>query len=65
MILKDHKHYVQGVCWDPLSQFVVTNSSDRWFAVNHVILLLLTFYSPPPPAPQSVPHFCDSGEKNF
>jgi WD40 repeat protein len=29
-ILKDHKHYVQGVCWDPLGQYVVTNSSDRY-----------------------------------
>lgn len=29
MILKDHKHYVQGVCWDPLGQYVATNSSDR------------------------------------
>ena len=29
VILKDHKHYIQGVCWDPLGQFVVTNSSDR------------------------------------
>lgn len=29
VILKDHKHYVQGVCWDPLGQYVVTNSSDR------------------------------------
>lgn len=29
MILKDHKHYVQGVNWDPLGQYVTTNSSDR------------------------------------
>jgi len=29
VILKDHKHYVQGVCWDPLGQYVATNSSDR------------------------------------
>jgi hypothetical protein len=25
----DHKHYIQGVAWDPLGQFVVTQSADR------------------------------------
>lgn len=28
-VLKDHKHFVQGVCWDPLDQLVVTQSCDR------------------------------------
>lgn len=31
--LKDHKHYVQGVAWDPRGQFVATQSCDRC-AVN-------------------------------
>lgn len=25
----DHLHFVQGVAWDPLGNFVVTQSSDR------------------------------------
>nr|VZI50921.1 unnamed protein product [Spirometra erinaceieuropaei] len=29
VILRDHKHYVQGVAWDPLGDFVATMSSDR------------------------------------
>ena len=28
-VLKDHQHFVQGVAWDPLDQFLVTQSSDR------------------------------------
>ncbi|RZF48302.1 hypothetical protein LSTR_LSTR010265 [Laodelphax striatellus] len=28
-ILRDHKSFVQGVAWDPLGQYVATNSSDR------------------------------------
>ncbi|KAJ2698933.1 Chromatin assembly factor 1 subunit, partial [Coemansia spiralis] len=28
-VLADHSHYVQGVAWDPLAQFVATQSSDR------------------------------------
>lgn len=28
-ILTDHKHYVQGVCWDPRNFYVATHSSDR------------------------------------
>lgn len=28
-VLKDHKHFVQGVCWDPLNRFVVSQSCDR------------------------------------
>jgi WD40 repeat protein len=26
---RDHTHYVQGVTWDPLSRYLVTQSSDR------------------------------------
>lgn len=26
---KNHKHFVQGVAWDPAQQFVVTQSADR------------------------------------
>ena len=28
-VLKDHQHFVQGVAWDPLDQFLATQSSDR------------------------------------
>lgn len=28
--LKDHRHFVQGVAWDPLGQFVITQSCDRY-----------------------------------
>lgn len=27
--LSDHTHYVQGVAWDPLNEFLATQSSDR------------------------------------
>lgn len=27
--LEKHKHYVQGVAWDPLSAFLMTLSADR------------------------------------
>ncbi|GBG61409.1 hypothetical protein CBR_g20440 [Chara braunii] len=26
---RDHLHYVQGVCWDPVGQYLVTQSGDR------------------------------------
>ncbi|KAF9999199.1 hypothetical protein BGZ65_005406 [Modicella reniformis] len=28
-VIADHHHYVQGVAWDPLGEFVATQSSDR------------------------------------
>ncbi|KAL2912674.1 Chromatin assembly factor 1 subunit [Polyrhizophydium stewartii] len=28
-VMTDHQHFVQGVAWDPLNQFVATQSSDR------------------------------------
>lgn len=31
MMLKDHTHFVQGVSWDPLGEFVVTQSLDMSF----------------------------------
>jgi len=34
-ILKDHKHYVQGVCWDPRGFYLATHSSDR-FVCNKI-----------------------------
>ncbi|WFD42230.1 Chromatin assembly factor 1 subunit [Malassezia psittaci] len=27
--IADHQHYVQGVAWDPLNEFIATQSSDR------------------------------------
>ena len=41
MILKDHKHYVQGVSWDPLGHYLVTNSSDRYIFLRKNSLLLI------------------------
>lgn len=32
-VLADHTHYVQGVSWDPLEQYVATQSSDRSMAI--------------------------------
>lgn len=29
LILRDHKHYVQGVAWDPLGLYLASLSSDR------------------------------------
>lgn len=29
VMLRDHKHYVQGVAWDPSGAFIATMSSDR------------------------------------
>jgi chromatin assembly factor 1 subunit B len=28
-VITDHHHFVQGVCWDPLNQYFITQSSDR------------------------------------
>lgn len=28
-VFTDHTHYVQGVAWDPLGEYVATQSSDR------------------------------------
>lgn len=32
-VFADHTHYVQGVTWDPLGQYVATQSSDRSMAI--------------------------------
>ena len=32
-MLDDHKGWVNGVCWDPLNQFIATISSDRMLRV--------------------------------
>lgn len=28
-VVSDHRHFVQGVAWDPLYQFIASQSSDR------------------------------------
>lgn len=33
---KDHKHYVQGVAWDPLDQYIATQSSDKSMHVYQI-----------------------------
>lgn len=35
LILRDHKHYVQGVAWDPLGFYVASLSSDRACRIYH------------------------------
>lgn len=30
--IQDHSHYVQGVAWDPLNEYIATQSSDRYVA---------------------------------
>jgi chromatin assembly factor 1 subunit B len=32
-VFADHTHYVQGVAWDPLGQYIATQSSDRSMAI--------------------------------
>ncbi|CDS37368.1 chromatin assembly factor 1 subunit b [Echinococcus multilocularis] len=45
VVLRDHKHYVQGVAWDPLGVYVASLSSDRScriykVATNHCVITL-------------------------
>ncbi|KAI9033246.1 WD40 repeat-like protein [Hyaloraphidium curvatum] len=32
-VVKDHSHFVQGVAWDPLGEYIATQSSDRSMTV--------------------------------
>lgn len=32
---RDHKNFVQGVSWDPLDEFVVSQSCDRMVKIYH------------------------------
>jgi chromatin assembly factor 1 subunit B len=34
--IAEHNHYVQGVAWDPLNEFIATQSSDRFMHVYTV-----------------------------
>jgi WD40 repeat protein len=34
----DHKHYVQGVAWDPAGEFLVSQSGDRTCRVYSSVL---------------------------
>lgn len=34
--IKDHNHYVQGVAWDPLGEYIATQSSDRTCRIYHI-----------------------------
>lgn len=34
--IAEHSHYVQGVAWDPLNEFVATQSSDRSLSVYNL-----------------------------
>ncbi|KAJ2007273.1 Chromatin assembly factor 1 subunit [Coemansia thaxteri] len=64
-VLADHTHYVQGVVWDPLGEFVATQSSDRSLRVyrwvgprdpreiksgSPVVALMASHYSMPLPS---------------
>ncbi|KAJ3414717.1 hypothetical protein HDV05_006154 [Chytridiales sp. JEL 0842] len=33
LVLSDHSHFVQGVAWDPLKEYIVTQSSDRYMNI--------------------------------
>ena len=37
-VLKDHKHFVQGVAWDPLGQYIATQSCDRTVKIWNCVL---------------------------
>ncbi|KAL7418057.1 WD40-repeat-containing domain protein [Mrakia frigida] len=34
--IADHSHYVQGVAWDPLNEFIATQSSDRAVHIHRI-----------------------------
>jgi len=34
--IAEHSHYVQGVAWDPLNEYIATQSSDRSMHVYHI-----------------------------
>ena len=34
--IAEHNHYVQGVAWDPLNEYIATQSSDRSMHVYSV-----------------------------
>ena len=34
--IADHSHYVQGVAWDPLNEFIATQSSDRTVHIHRI-----------------------------
>ena len=36
-VIRDHSHFVNGVCWDPLRQFLISISSDRSVKVNKIL----------------------------
>lgn len=36
-IIADHSHYVQGVAWDPLNEFIATQSSDRTVHIHRIV----------------------------
>ena len=45
--IQDHSHYVQGVAWDPLNEYVATQSSDRYvLARQHESSVLIDFVEP-------------------
>jgi hypothetical protein len=48
LLLPGHTSYVQGVTWDPLNQYVVTQSSDRTCKVHQARIMksnIICFYS--------------------
>lgn len=39
--IQDHSHYVQGVAWDPLDEYIATQSSDRCVALFFFFFLFV------------------------
>ena len=39
--LTEHSHYVQGVCWDPMGEYVATQSADRTVNIHNTTTFAL------------------------
>ena len=46
----EHKHFVQGVAWDPLGKFLVTQSSDRSAKIHTISEAFVTRFLTSAPA---------------
>ena len=35
--LRDHSHFIHGVAWDPLNEYLATQSTDRYIYMHSFI----------------------------
>lgn len=42
--LLGHSNYIQGVAWDPIGDFVVTQSADRSVKLHPVCIIIIFIY---------------------